>query len=139
VSAAQKGRHLLGVVCELYTELGYGAGSGSPSEAWLRGNHSELWEEREMADDLLVAQLREALAKLACAAQGQGSESQERAVRSALDGTEMVMRAEIAARREELLGTHLPGFVFMVTLPGLGRTRALELSKRAEELVDRAE
>jgi len=46
------------------------------------------------------------------------------------------MRAEIAARRQEMLGAHLPGFAFMVTLPGLGRKRAMAVSERVAELVD---
>jgi hypothetical protein len=135
------GQRMVAAIEELYSELGYSEAEPGPSEEWLRGSQGELWEGCEKDGSELVSQLRVALAKLAHAAQGQSETPQrhERAVQSALDGAELVMRGEIAARRPEMIGAHLPGFTFIVVLPGLGRERALKLSQRAAELVDGGE
>jgi hypothetical protein len=138
VSAGREGEHLLAVVRELYRELGYDEASEGPKKAWLQSSQAELWERRETPGDELADLLREALAKLACAADGEGTERKERAVSAALDGAELVMRCEIAAGRPAAIADHLPGFVYMVTLPGLGRKGALAVSRRAAELVEDA-
>jgi hypothetical protein len=125
----------MAAVRELYTELGYGELGSEPSEEWLRGSHGELWEGCAKAEDGIVLQMREELARLAHAAQGDDGRQSERAVQAALDGAELVMRSEIAAQRPEMIGIHLPGFTFMVALPGLGHEGALKVSQRTVELL----
>ncbi len=137
--AGREGDHLLAVVRVLYTELGYSGASPRPDESWSHGTQTELWEGCEGADDALVVRLREELAKLALAtanAESEDEQGDERAVRAALDGAELVMRGELAAERPEMICTHLPGFTYMVALPGLGRVAALTLSRRAAELIE---
>jgi hypothetical protein len=137
VSAGREDEYLLGVVRELYEELGYSeAAMTGPSGVWRRASQAGLWGDRDGED--LVPRLREALAKLAWIAnnESKGDEREKRAVRAALDGAELVMRAEIASNRPERIGSHLPGFAFTVTFMGLGRDRAIELSRRAAELIE---
>jgi hypothetical protein len=137
VSAGREDEYLLGVVRELYEELGYSEESmAGPSGGWRRASQAGLWGDCDGED--LVPRLREALAKLAWIAngEGEGDEREKQAVRAALDGAELVMRAEIASNRPERIGSHLPGFAFTVTFMGLGRDRAIELSRRAAELVE---
>jgi hypothetical protein len=88
-------------------------------------------------DEILVASLRGALARLAALVAGPaGAEGSSRAVETALDGAEMVMRGELLKGEAAELQSLLPGFVFLVTQPVAGQDRALELSKRTERLVD---
>jgi hypothetical protein len=125
------------VLRELRGELGTVVAAPEPSPEWIAGHRAEIWPELGREDERLVAELRRALAELAGAARGARREpSGERAVALALDGAEMVIREELAAARPEMIETHLPGFAFMVVLPGLGRAAALTLSRRAEELLD---
>jgi hypothetical protein len=128
---------VLGNLCE---ELGFSEDDQGPGPAWLEGHQTGLWEGC-LDDDRSIPQLREALAKLAWAATGgaPGSGQEERAVLRALDGVELVMRAELAAERAEMLTEHLPGFVYVVVLPRLGQERAIDLSRRIEQLTEAAE
>jgi hypothetical protein len=135
VADGREGEHLLAAVQELYSELGYSEAAGGPSSDWLQGDGRALWEEFEIDGDGMVAELRAALAKLAHATRPGGRE--ERAVLAALDGAELVMMGEIAAERPQMIETHLPGFAFLVALPGLGRERAIAASRRVEELIER--
>jgi hypothetical protein len=137
VSAGREDEYLLGVVRELYEELGYSdAAVTGPSAGWRAVSQAGLWSSCDGED--LVPRLREALAKLAWIANGEseGEERERQAVRAALDGAELVMRGEIASNRPERIATHLPGFAFTVTFMGLGRERAIELSQRAAELIE---
>lgn len=90
-------------------------------------------EDRELA-----GRLREALARLAAAAWAASGRSpdawEERAMRAALDGAELVWASEVAAERVERLAQSLPGFVFVALLPALKHDGALRASKRASEL-----
>ena len=129
--------NLVEVLRELRGELGDAADGPGPSPEWLAGRHTNLRLELACEEERLVIELRRALAELAGAARGAGwEESGERAVVLALEGAEMVTREELAAARPEMIEAHLPGFAFMVLLPGLGRTAALALSRRVEELLD---
>jgi hypothetical protein len=137
VSAGREDEYLLGVVRELYEELGYSdQAMTGPSGSWRRASQTGFWSSCDGEE--LVPRLREALAKLAWIASGEseGEERERQAVRAALDGAELVMRAEIASNRPERIADHLPGFAFTVTFMGLGRERAIELSRRATELIE---
>jgi hypothetical protein len=135
--AGRDGMNLVGVLRELRGELDAAADAPGPSPEWLAGRHTSLWRELDREDERLVIELRRALAELAGAARGARWEpSGERAVVLALEGAEVVIREELAAARPEMIEAHLPGLAFMVVLPGLGRTAALALSRRVEELLD---
>jgi hypothetical protein len=83
-------------------------------------------------DELLVSRLRSALAKVAAAAGGEAAGGSQDAVGAALDGTELVMRGELASGNVGLLPALLPGFVFLVALPVVDQDAALELSQGLE-------
>jgi hypothetical protein len=142
VAGGRDGEHLVAVVRELYSELGYATSESDPVEARLAAS-SELWEQCGEAEHGLASRLRRELARLAEAALNEGAlgESdgiEQRAMRSALDGAELVIRGEIAAQRAEAISEQLPGIAFIIVLPALGRERALALSRRAEELLSAA-
>lgn len=90
-------------------------------------------------DEQLVASLRRGLTKLALALEGdRAAGSSKGAVAAALDGTEMVMRGELVMGNAEQLPALMPGFVFLVVLPVVDQDRALEISRRAADLVEEA-
>ncbi len=131
---------LLRVADQLSIELGYAEGEEIP------GAHSPLGGEAgamagilNTEDELLVARVRRALAKVAAALDGEGSEGTSgRAVGAALDGAEMVMRGELVRGNAAQLPALMPSFVFLVALPMVDQDRALELSQRTSELIERA-
>lgn len=122
---------LVAVLRALREELGEEEGAAAPSEAGDR----VMWGRADEVDTLAEL-LREELARLAAAALRHSplSAADERAVQAALDGAEIVIRGASAAERPRVLEEYLPGFAFLVSLPGLGRSRALDLSERAAEL-----
>jgi len=90
-------------------------------------------------DELLVAGVRRGLAKVAAALDGEAAEgASEFAVGAALDGAEMVIRGELVSGNADRLPALMPSFVFLVALPVVGQDRAIELSRRTEQLVERA-
>jgi hypothetical protein len=56
-------------------------------------------------------------------------------VGAALDGAESVIRGELLFGNADRLPALMPGFVFLVVLPVVDQDRALELSRRTEELI----
>jgi hypothetical protein len=140
VLAGNEREALLLVADQLSIELGYAGGEEVP------GAHSPLGgEDGAMAgilnteDELLVARVRQALAKVAAALDGEGSEGASgRAVGAALDGAEMVMRGELVRGNAAQLPALMPSFVFLVSLPVVDQDRALELSRRAARLLEGA-
>jgi hypothetical protein len=127
--------HLLWVLAELCAELGFEAADAAPEEARLaRSSIPRCGDDEE--EEELVARLRQGLVRLGLAALAPGHNEEEPGLRTALDGTELVMRAEIAAGRAAEIGTYLPAFTMMVAMPGLGRERAIALSRRAEQLLE---
>jgi hypothetical protein len=106
------------------------------------GARSALGEEGVMAgilsgeDESLVEGLRGGLARIAAALGGRDGDSPGRAVSAALDGAEMVIRGELISGHREKLPRLMPSFVFLVTLPIVDQDRALELSRRTEELLE---
>jgi hypothetical protein len=127
---------LLRVADQLCAELAP-AGIGE-----VPGVRSMLADEGAMAgilsaeDESLVAALRGGLAKIAAAVGGQGEDPPRRAVSTALDGAEMVVRGELLSGNREKLPRLMPSFVFLVALPIVDQDRALELSQRTEELLE---
>lgn len=90
-------------------------------------------------DDLLVRRLRAGLTKIATALGGfEPDFSHPLIVQMVLDGAEMMMRGEILKGNRERLSQMVPDFVFLVALPIADQDRALELSRRASELIEAA-
>ncbi len=133
---------LLRVADQLSAELGYSEGTGiSEADSGLGGDDGSMAGILNSEDELLVAGIRRALAKIAAASlDGGGLDGADAssAVAAALDGAEMVMRGEIVMGNAGQLPALLPAFVFLVTLPVVDQDKALELSQRAATLVDGA-
>jgi hypothetical protein len=140
VPAGNAREALLRVADQLSIELGYAEGEEVP------GANSPLGvEDGAMAgilnseDELLVARVRRALAKVAAVLDGNGPDGASRgAVDAALDGAEMVMRGELVRGNAGELPALMPSFVFIVALTVADQDRALELSRRAARLLEGA-
>lgn len=139
MQAGNYGDVLLRVVDALCAELGAATVDEIP------GARSSLGEEGVMAgilsseDELAVTSVRGGLAKIASALAGETEVSSQdaRAVQAALDGAELVMRGELVNGNGSLLPRLMPSFVFLVALPIVEQDRALALSRRATELIER--
>jgi hypothetical protein len=139
VLAENEREALLAAADQLSVELGYAAVEEIP------GADSPLAEERARAgildneDELLVARMRRALAKVAAALGGEGLDGTSgNALEAALDGAEMVMRGELVRGNAARLPALMPSFVFLVALPVVDQDRALVLSRRSAQLVEKA-
>jgi hypothetical protein len=88
------------------------------------------------ADESLATGLRAGLARIVAALGSRREDPPGQAISTALDGAEMVVRGELLSGNGERLPRLMPSFVFLVTLPIVDQDRALELSRRTEELVD---
>jgi hypothetical protein len=127
---------LLQVTKRLCSELGYSELGEVP------GGRSALDEEGVMAgilsaeDESLVEALRNGLARIAAAVGARREHPPRQAVAAALDGAELVVRGELISGNREQLPRLMPSFVFLVTLPIVDQDRALELSRRTEELIE---
>lgn len=131
---------LLGVADQLSRELGYREGPEPPT---ARSRLSaERWTAAGLLDpeeEALVARLRRGLAQIAAAIDGGGAEgASENAVDATLDGAELVIRGELVSGNAAQLPALLPGFVFLVALTMVDQDRALELSRRTDELLEGA-
>lgn len=137
MQAGNYGGVLLRVADELCAEL------GDPPCDEIPGARSSLGEEGAMAgilnseDELAVTSVRGGLARIAAALASDVSAPDTPAVRAALDGAELVMRGELVNGNGSWLPRLMPSFVFLVALPIAGQDRALELSRRATELIER--
>ena len=131
---------LLRVADQLSIELGYDPGGEPPgARSPLGGGEGPMAGILNSEDELLVARIRRGLAKVAAALDGEASEGvPEYAVGAALDGAEVVIRGELVSGNAAKLPTLMPSFVFLVALPVVDQDRALELSRRTEQLVERA-
>jgi hypothetical protein len=140
VLAGNEREALLAVADRLSIELGYSedeeiAAALSP----LDGEEGAMTGILNSEDELLVATMRRALAKVAAALGGEDwEEASGSAVGAALDGAEMVMRGELVRGNARQLPALMPSFVFLVTLPVVDQDRALELSRRTARLVEGA-
>jgi hypothetical protein len=108
----------------------------------LPGIRSTVGEEGGMnrvlgaEDEALVAQLRETLAGIASTLSKGTREPAVRAIKTALDGAEFVIRSELLSGNADRVVRLLPSFVFLVALPVADHDRAIELSLRTAELTE---
>jgi hypothetical protein len=132
---------LLEAADQLSVELGYAEGKKLPGADSTLGGDGAMAGILNTEDELLVAGVRRGLAKVAAALGGEDLEggTSGRAVRAALDGAEMAMRGELVRGKAEQLPAMMPSFVLLVALTVADQDRALELSRRTEELLERAE
>jgi hypothetical protein len=140
VLAGNEREALLRVMDQLSIELGYAEGEEIPGvDSGLGGEEGAMVGTLNPGDELLVARIRRGLAKIAAALSGEGAERHsDSAVGAALDGTELVTRGELVMGNAGQLPALMPGFVFLVVLPLVDQDRALEISRRAAELVEGA-
>ncbi|HTR76368.1 MAG TPA: hypothetical protein VMH33_14030 [Solirubrobacterales bacterium] len=89
-------------------------------------------------DEALVADLRKALAAVASTLSAGAETPAVQQIKAALDGAEFVMRSELAAGNPRRILKLIPSFVFLVALSAADQDRALELSFRAAELIEKA-
>jgi hypothetical protein len=137
LSAGNEREALLAVANRLSIELGYRAGEEAPyADSTLGGDEGTLFGILDPEDELLVSRMRRALANVVAAAGGDSGGIGENAVGMTLDGIETVMRGELVSGNADRLSELLPSFVFLVTLPVVHQDRALELSRRAAQLVE---
>jgi hypothetical protein len=136
VQTGNYGDVLLRVADELCVELGAG-----PEE--IPSARSSLSEEGVMAgvlsseDELAVKGLRRGLARIAAALSDRAGSPDMLAVQAALDGAELVIRGELVNGNGSWLPRLMPSFVFLVALPIVEQDRALALSRRCTELIQR--
>jgi hypothetical protein len=88
-------------------------------------------------DELWVTHLRGGLARIASTLSGGAEPPHPDAVRAALDGADLVMRGELVNGNDDWLPRLMPSFVFLVVLPIVDQDRALEISRRCAELIER--
>jgi hypothetical protein len=133
------GGEIVAVLEELCGELGDGGELSEQGRRWADAAETGPGPLNREGEELVV-RLRGALARLASAAQrGDGGDGrQENAVIAALDGAELVTRGEILLGNGAGLSGLAPSFAFLATLPVTGKERALELSRRVEELLEDA-
>jgi hypothetical protein len=138
---AGKGRKtLLQVADQLCAELGYEErDAGAPGAlSGLDRDGGRMTDVLSAEDESLVATVRESLARVAARVGGEEAEdAPEDAISAALDGAEVVMRGELVNGNVEQLPFLIPSFVFLITLPIVEQDRALDLSRRTAELIER--
>jgi hypothetical protein len=141
VEAGSEREALLRIADRLCAELNYKGGEPAASGAELAGDGGDRMSWGLSADDeSFVAAIRESLAMVAAAIAPAPLEgSTRKAVVSALDGAEVVMRGELLRGNALRLLPLMPSFVFLVTLPVAEHDRAYELSRRTSELIDALE
>jgi hypothetical protein len=128
---------LLRVAKRLSVELGY-AGAGTPLHAdpFAGGRREAQANILDPEDELLVAEVRSGLTRLAEAlGAAEHPEAVQRLLATTLDGAEMRMRAELMRGRCERLSALMPSFVFLVALPIVPEDEAFDLSQRTAELL----
>jgi hypothetical protein len=112
-----------------------------PEAAELPGLSSALGAEGGMTrmpdpdDEALVARLRQVLAAIASTLSAGAENPPVRAIETALDGAEFVIRGELVDGNIERVLRLMPSFVFLVALSVTDQDRALELSRRTAELI----
>jgi hypothetical protein len=138
VAEASELRAIVAVAERLNRELELEAAAEVADTASPAGLQQEgWWQPTDDKEARLASRLSQALARLAMAAQADASPDEivEDTVRAALARTEVAMRGELMRGDVAALREQLPGFVFLVVLPGAGMDRALELADRARALL----
>jgi hypothetical protein len=125
---------LLRVADQLCVELGCEEGAPA-AQAPLSGDR-RIVDNLDPEDDAVVIQLRRRLARLAAGLSG--DQELDTAVAAALDGSELVVRGELARGNRRRLPTLMPSFVLLVALSVVDQDQALALSRRASELIEAA-
>jgi hypothetical protein len=134
VSAGDPCEVLLRVADRLCAELGcVGTGEDVPGAESPYSRDRGMVGEASAADELLVKEVRRRLAQIAATAGPE--QALDAAVAAALNGSEMVMRGELAQGSRDRLPSLLPSFILLITLPVVDQDEALALSERASELV----
>ncbi len=131
-TAGELGR-LLARVETVYADHG-GAGSGSPVHLIARDCTPGL----VAADEELLVAVLETLRRIAAAAERASTlpAPPATALRAALGGAELVMRAELIAGRRDAVPEMLPAFTYIATVPFLDRAEALRRSARVRGIVE---
>jgi hypothetical protein len=135
VLAGNEREALLAMADRLCSELGYADGEEPPgAHSLLACSMASLLDP---ADEALVARMRRGLAKIAAAVAAADSNGAEgRSLGIALDGAEMAMRGELLSGNAAQLPELMPSFVFLIAVSIVNQDRALELSRRASELLE---
>jgi len=132
--APKERERLLEAMVGVYSEASPGvaskAGSGEKARAILIDAFAASLG---AAEEELVRELRAALETIATAVSGEATGS---ATVAALGGAELTTRALLMAGEAERLPALLPGFAYLVSLPGLGEPQAARLAERVEALVE---
>ncbi|HWB68960.1 MAG TPA: hypothetical protein VG518_03195 [Solirubrobacterales bacterium] len=129
-------KELLAVADQLSRELGF-ADTGEPlgGHSRIGADRSRIWK-LDPADEALIERMRYGLAKIAAAAAAADSRAaHSETLGLALDFAETTIRGELVTGNAAELPMLLPSFVFLVAVSVVDRDRALELSRRAGELV----
>jgi hypothetical protein len=128
------------VADRLCSELGCPEGGNeiaSPAAAPRGGEAAGISGVLTSDDESLVATMRQSLARIAAAAgAGTRGEAAEDDVAAALDVAERVTRGELVSGNAKQLASLMPSFVFLVTLPIVDHDEALDLSRRASQLIE---
>ena len=141
MSAGDYGEMLLKVAARLCEELGDPPDQSTsevPDFAALPLSELGLSYGLDAEDRKIVESLRGALMKIAMALCPSPGEPAVAGVLASLDGAESMMGVELLRGHPEQLPKLMPGFVFLVALQVAGQDRALELSRRASELIEEA-
>jgi hypothetical protein len=88
-----------------------------------------------VAEERLVSGLRAGLAEIAMTFSVETVGPELDAVRFALDSAEMVIRGTLISDQEAELPRLMPSLVFLTALPVIEHDRAIELSRRASQLI----
>jgi hypothetical protein len=119
-------------LCLEFADPGRPRSSGGPSPA---SAVEPLTAGLAAEDEALIEALRGALARIATATAKDADDLSSQTIEFVLDGAEFVVRGELAADKRERVLELLPSLVYLVVLPGSDRDRALEISRRAAELL----
>lgn len=129
---------LLRVADQLCAELGCNGeqdGETPAAQSPLSGDRGVVGD-LDPEDHAIVMQVRRRLARFAAGLSL--TQELDSTVAAALDGSELVMRGELAKGNRQRLPTLMPSFVLLIALPIVNQDQALALSRRASELIEAA-
>lgn len=135
MSAAKERERLLAAMVGVYTDAEAGIGEPAPgdngSTIFAAGFGAALQPDEEE----LVGAVRAALEAIAGAVSGEATGN---ATVAALGGAELSTRTLISTGEIDLLPRLLPGFAYLVSLPGLGEPEAARRAERVRAVVEDA-